>query len=626
MKELVRQYLDQSISRRTFTTGLTAAGFSAGAAKSMAQSLALPTAATASGGIREMRGTGGALFTQQLKAAGVAYIFFNPSTGDCPIYDSLVDEPGIQLIQGVQEGACVAMADGYARVSGKPGIVIVANIGLPNALTQLVNSWKDQIPVVVAAASGGQDALGGDAMQEYDHIESMTQPITKWHWVAQTTDAIAATTRRALKFASTQPSGPVYVSLPENLLRTQGSASIYDGALFDVPMRIRPDKPDIEKAARLLIEAKNPLLSIGDEITQCRGEKELLELAELLGLPVSGQASSLGFWSKPFPTRHPLYIGTYLRTMRFPGTIDVHLNLGWKHGEQYMPGATQISIRRDPASLARTAPVDLGIVADIKLATADLIDAVNSLATRSRLKQIAEERAARVREYSAQRTKLIQRIAQDHADGSAIRMERLGVELERALEKDTIYVCDVDSGKNMDPFMSFGGSDKQYVGTGPNVLGWGMAAGVGARLAAPDRPVVSVVGDGSFLFSGPQPLWSLARYQVPNTVIVLNNKSYNNERNRIWMRGGQQFKSGRDMTCYLGNPDVDYAKTAQAFGVDGESVKKAADISPALARAKRANVEGRPYLLDMNVEREGIGSASAWHPAYSVAARRTRKV
>jgi len=75
-------------------------------------------------------------------------------------------------------------------------------------------------------------------------------------------------------------------------------------------MRIRPDKPDIEKAARLLIEAKNPLLSIGDEITQCRGEKELLELAELLGLPVSGQASSLGFWSKPFPTRHPLYIGT----------------------------------------------------------------------------------------------------------------------------------------------------------------------------------------------------------------------------------------------------------------------------------------------------------------------------
>ncbi|MDB5604663.1 MAG: thiamine pyrophosphate TPP-binding protein [Bradyrhizobium sp.] len=183
---MVKQYLDQGISRRAFTAGLTAVGFSVAAAKSMAQSRSTPLAATASPGIREMRGTGGAMFTQQLKAAGVEYIFFNPSTGDCPIFDSLVDEPGIQLIQGVQEGACVAMADGYARVSGKPGIVVVANIGLPNAVTQLVNSWKDPIPVVVAAASGGQDTLGDDAFQEYDHIESMTQPITKWHWVAQT--------------------------------------------------------------------------------------------------------------------------------------------------------------------------------------------------------------------------------------------------------------------------------------------------------------------------------------------------------------------------------------------------------------------------------------------------------
>src|SRR5882757_5727480 len=105
------------------------------------------------------------------------------------------------------------MADGYARVSGKPGVVVIANVGLPNALTQLVNSWKDQIPVLLAAGSGGQSTLGGDAFQEYDHIEDMTQPITKWHWVAQTTDAIAATARRALKFASTPPCGPVYLSL-----------------------------------------------------------------------------------------------------------------------------------------------------------------------------------------------------------------------------------------------------------------------------------------------------------------------------------------------------------------------------------------------------------------------------
>src|SRR5437879_2032414 len=113
------------------------------------------------------------------------------------------------------------MADGYARASGKPGVVIVANIGLPNAMTQMVNSWKDQIPVLVAAASVEQDALGRDQLQETDHTETMTAPITKWHWLAQTTGAIPETLRRGLKFASTSPCGPVFLSLPTNTLRAE---------------------------------------------------------------------------------------------------------------------------------------------------------------------------------------------------------------------------------------------------------------------------------------------------------------------------------------------------------------------------------------------------------------------
>ena len=135
-----------------------------------------------------------------------------------------------------------------------------------------------------------------------------------------------------------------------------------------------------------------------------------------------------------------------------------------------------------------------------------------------------------------------------------------------------------------------------------------------------------MVGDGSFLFSGPQPLWSMARYKAPVTVIVLNNRSYNNERNRIWNSGGRQFTAARDMTCYLGSPDVDYAKTASAFGVEGEIVAEPAQLKGALDRAKQARIEGRPYLLDVHTKREGLGAVSAWHPEYSIAALRTRKV
>jgi thiamine pyrophosphate-dependent acetolactate synthase large subunit-like protein len=153
-----------------------------------------------------------------------------------------------------------------------------------------------------------------------------------------------------------------------------------------------------------------------------------------------------------------------------------------------------------------------------------------------------------------------------------------------------------------------------------------MAAAFGVKLARPDQPVVSVVGDGSFCFSGPQPLWSMARYKAPVMTVVLNNHSYNNERNRIWHFGGAQFKSGRDMTCYLGSPDVDYAKAANAFGVEAETIKEPDKLKDAIGRAQRAVAEGRPYLLDVHTWRDGVGAASTWHPPYSVAERRTRKV
>jgi len=636
MKELIKQYLDQGLSRRQLVSGLSALGMSTVAAKAVAQNLSplgqaavQAAAAAAPSAIREVEGNGGKLFVEQLKAAGVDHIFFNPSTGDHPIFDALVDVPEIHLIKGIQEGAVVAMADGYARASGRTGVVVVANIGLPNAMTQMVNSWKDQIPLLVVVASVDQDALGRDQFQETDHHELMTQPITKWYWQAQSTAAMAETTRRALKFASTPPCGPVFLSLPTNTLEQTAKSQVWERSKFDVAMRIRPDKNDVEKAARMLIEAKNPLVSIGDEITMCRAEKELVELAELLGLPVAGEGangSALGYWSKPFPTRHPLYIGTLVRTMRYPGKPDVLLNLGNRFGELASPGTRLISIRLDPTSLARGAPVDLAMVADLRLAIADLTAAIRSMATASRLKEIADERAGRTRAYSAQMIEVRQSIARGLAEATPISMERLGLELEANLDRDTCYVADVDSGKSMDALMTFGGDNKQYFSTGPNVLGWGMAAAFGVKLARPDVPVVSVVGDGSFCFSGPQPLWSLARYRAPVTVMVLNNHSYNNERNRIWNSAGRQFEAARDMTCYLGDPDVSYSKAAEAFGVEAETVKEPAALKAAFNRAKTAMVEGRPYLLDIHIQREGLGAVSEWHPPYSLADLRTRKV
>ena len=630
MQELFKQYLDQNISRGKLLQGLGAVGLSAAAASTIAESLAPlnVSAAQAAGAVRNLRDTGGTLFVQQLKAAGVKYYFFNPSTGDAPIFNAIANEPSIQLIKGIQEGVVIAMADGYGRMSGKTGVCSIANVGLPNGLTQLVNTYKDRIPLLLVIAAFGTLQSGRDGPQDYDHQESMLAPLTKWYWLAESSAGIPETVRRALKFAATPPGGPVFLSIPDDVLGQVASADVVDQSMFAVPVRIRPDQSDIEKVARMLIEAKNPLLSVGDEITMCHGEAEVVELAELLGLPVAG-GGEFGVWSKPFPTRNPLYLGPVLRNMRFPGDVDLRLNIGNQYGEVYSPNAKLVSIRRDPTSLGRVSPIDMGLVADSKLAAANLIAACKSLATTDRLRKIAADRSARVRDYTAGMAKMREAMLTDFPSGQngPITLERLAFELENGLEKDTIYVNDIDSGKKMDAFMSFGGTDKTYVANGPNILGWGMSAGLGVKLAQPDRPVVAILGDGAFLFGGPQPLWSQARYNVPVTNIVLNNRSYNNERNRIWtFISGQQFKSGLDMTCYNGSPDVDFAKTSEAFGVQAETVTDPGQIKAALARAKRANVEGRPYLLNIIVQRDGVGAGSTWYPPFSVAALRTRHV
>jgi len=191
-----------------------------------------------------------------------------------------------------------------------------------------------------------------------------------------------------------------------------------------------------------------------------------MQLVDMLGLPVAGQSLSLGYWSRPFPTRHPLYVGPLLRDMRYPGKPDVLLNLGNKYGERAAPGTTLISIRLDPASLARGAPVDLGIVADLRLAITDLVDAIRGMATDAKLKQIAEERFARTSAYTKEMREFRQKIVQEHADRTPVSLERIGLELESALDNDACFVGDVDSGRTMESAMFFGGAGKQYFGTG----------------------------------------------------------------------------------------------------------------------------------------------------------------
>jgi thiamine pyrophosphate-dependent acetolactate synthase large subunit-like protein len=202
------------------------------------------------------------------------------------------------------------------------------------------------------------------------------------------------------------------------------------------------------------------------------------------------------------------------------------------------------------------------------------------------------------------------------------------LELDAALDPDALIVDELSTEKTkIFSYLRTRDGGRLRIGRSiQQALGWGVGLSIGAKLARLDQQVVSLVGDGAFLFGQCEALWSMARYEVPVITIVFNNRSYNEPRQRIMGKMGKQGQTGKDMYCYLGSPDVDFVRLAEAFGIKGEVVADPGEIKTALARAIKATREGKPYLLDVLVERSGIGAESTWYPAYSVAQRRSRQV
>jgi len=636
-KSLIKTYMDNGISRRHFLTTLTGLGLSATAASAVAKDFApfvqrlnddspapLPEWA------KQVTGNGGKLLVEQLKASGHEFLFVNPSSGEAPIFDALVDEPDLHIIKSIHEGALVAMADGYAKATGRTACVIVSRTGVPSAMSMMFNAWRDYTPILVLTDDVSVGMLSQDGFQAMDHMTSMTQTMTKWNWSVESAEKIPEILRRGQKFASTRPTGPVFLAIPADLLARKTESAVIGQEKYTLPMQLRPSQADIKSAAGLLLNAENPLILAGDEVRYCQAQPELLQLAELMGIPVVKEWTAC--WSKPFPTKHPLYCGNYKSTARFPGKVDVLLNLGSRMpvaGSQFKvePQVKLVQVRLDVDNLARIYPTELAIAADIKLTLIDLIEELKRQAPARELKRLAADRLARAKAHRQKNDEVYELIARKRWDNDPISPERMIGELESVLEKDTVIVSDNDSYMwAIDNYLSYGPEDKDYFFNTGFTLGWGLPAAFGVKLALPDRPVVCLVSDGSFLFSGPQPLWSYSRYKAPILVIVMNNRSYNNERNRIMMGRGRCYETGRDMVCYLGDPDVDYVKLAAGFGVEGEIVDRPGDIRSAVQRGMKATAEGRAYLLDVHVERTGSLANSTWYPEYSINAKQTGSV
>ena len=639
MRELVASYLSKTISRRGFLKGLTKAGVSLAAAESVLKSLtplvqAQDARRTAPEGVKLFQGTGGAAFAEQLIASGVKYVFGNSASSDANFYEALVDRPQLKYILTPHEGPGAAMAAGYVKASGEPSLVMQAGfVGLANAMGQMFNAFKEQTPIVYYSyRSDTTRRSGRDGFEEVANQEQVVQPLTKYTWLARRADMIPETVRRAFKAAWTPPYGPTYASWHTDFIDENIRTEIISHEKIDPRMRIRPNPKEVERAAKLLVEAKSPLMIVGDELYNAKAVDKAVKLAELIGMPVT-QVRQV-FCN--FPESHNLWVGTIagrgVESLTFPKDVDVVINVGNKlqHGSPapIVPRRVKfIDLRNDSWSMGNVITTEAPLVADVGYGLDELIAAVQGIMT-AMIKAKAQERAEEVRKFTEQaKTLRAQIVKNPDWNERPLLADRLTYEVAQFADKDAIIVHEAGSiGLHSFTFNPLGGRELFfYYGAH---LGAGVGTAAGVKLARPNQQVICLVGDGSFIF-GPTALWNMARQELPVITIVYNNHAYSGPHSRAveHVASGRMVQTGQYVHDYLGNPDMNMVHIAKGFGVDGEAAESPGQLKEALVRARRATQDGKPYLIDAQVRRTGVGWAeNPWTPPIRIAQMRTRKV
>ena len=625
MRELVARFLSNGLSRRGFLKGLAAAGLSASAARSVLDSL-VPVAhaqdAGAIEGIKVFEGTGGECFAEQLIASGVRYVFGNSASEDAHFYEALVDRPQLEYILTPHEGPGAAMAAGYVKASQQPAIVMqAAVVGLANAIGQMFNAFKEQTPLVFYSYRTDQTGRAGrDGFEEVANQEGIVQPITKYSWLARRADMIPETVRRGFKAAWTPPYGPTYISWHSDLNDEKARSEVIAQAKVDPRMRVRPDPQEVERAARLLVQAKTPLMIVGDEITTAKAAARAVRLAELLGMPVT-QARSM---HANFPAAHPLWVGGLpvgrITSLDYPKNPDVVINVGNKlqHNSpnpMIGRGVKFIDLRIDSVSMGNVIATDVPLVADVAYGLDDLTAAVEQLMTAS-LKQRAAERAADVRRFSDKARQLRALVSKNPEwDRAPMLADRVTWEVAQFADRDAIVVHEAGSvAAHSFNFNPEGGRELFYY-LGAH-LGSGVGTAAGVQLARPKRQVICLVGDGSFVF-GPTALWNMARLELPVITIVYNNHAYSGPHSRVIEKvpQGRMVETRHFVHDYLGKPDMNMALIARGFGVEAEVAHSPGELRAALERARSSARDGKPYLIDAQVARVGVAWADPpWTP------------
>ncbi len=525
-------------------------------------------------------------FVTTLEAFGVDTFFGLPGSTEAPLLEALRQRPGIRYVLSLHEGVAVAMADGYARATGTPGLVgLHTTVGAMNGISQLFNAARDGVPVVMTVGHKDTGVLAEDGFCSYPDLASLARPFVKSSHQSLSAAWVAPDLARAITAAASSPTGPTFLAVPEDLMAARLEADVRPESLPRLGAGSFPPATagaSLGEAAQMLLAARKPLMVLGNFAAAAAGQAA--RLAEKLGLAVvAADLTDLG--SLSYPRQAPGFLGAYGEEPELLRGCDLVLAVGcrmfYPFSSRLHPrlpeGARLIHVHPDAAELGRRLPTEVGVVGDAS-AILDLL-----LAECERLEPglgSSEARLAKVAELQAARAARLETELEASRGSSPVSVAEVAAGVARVLPPGTILVEEAVRGSRM-VFRHLGVPvGGQLWRSSGGALGWGLPAAVGAKLAQPDRPVVLLVGDGTLHFTV-QALWTAVVQQTPLVAIVLDNGGYLAVKraieNLLEVPMDPRFHPGTEL------PGIDHAAVARGYGAEAVLATTAAEVAEAVA-------------------------------------------
>jgi benzoylformate decarboxylase len=508
-------------------------------------------------------------------------------------------------VLALQEASVIGMADGYAQASGKLAVVnLHVTPGLGNAMGMLYDAQKAGSPILVTAGQHDQDFNTTEPILWAD-LPPIARPLVKWSAEVHRLADLPRLVHRAAKTALAPPTGPVFLSLPGDILKAEGEIDLL--APTRVAAQLRGDPAAVKQAATILAEAKRPLIVAGDAVARSKAHAELIELAELIGAPVY---SELVPSTASFPASHPLFRGAMTRMQgpirKILEQYDVLFSVGGDLFTLSLPsdiepmpaGLTLIHLDTDPWELGKNYPPQVAILGDPKTTLPDITDAVRK-AMSSGARGAARERldvakAATLAERDALKAK-----AREMAGQTPVQPLSLLNAIGEMLPKDAVVIDEtISSGAGIRSLIR-SDDPQSFYGLRGGGIGWGLPAALGVKLALPHRPVLALVGDGSAMYTC-QALWTAAHERIAAVFVILNNSSYRILKQRLVAQRGLAAQVDRFVGMELTDPAIDYVNLARSLGVAAERAASVHDATDLIAKGLKSDA---PLLIDVPVDR-----------------------